>query len=504
MPNLKEAVRRVKTSSLEELRWHSFLTSLCNDEHEPYFPADGTYYSSCGYFRRSNIKEIKEYWRNTVNLIKDGKAPEEIGIYLHWPFCISQCLFCFCSMDVVKTTKEMRQYADVVKREIDELYPIFEGMQIASVYFGGGTPTLAPDDVLDDLLGHIRNRFTLSPDSEIYVEASPGTLTNSKMDILIKRGVNRITIGVQSLDSAVLKTNDRKNQPRKAVLDAIDRIAKAPGVYSGVELMFGMEGQTLKSFLKDLDEVMKKDLDAIYVFGFDPRPQTPFAQMGKVLPERIREGKVKMMPTLKKLASTYGYRPPTVRPESNAYLHTISSQCRVARRFGSSILGFGASALAHAYGSAWYRHPPIEETTRNWDRIQPYYCMESGSDEEMRGYAVRHMYAQGLISRQNFKNQFSMDVLDNRGLAKIFRKAETEGLICIDSTAVRFTKGDRSQRLVFSKRLYSDELHRRLRASHITDYAEFNAKFSDEDVLRFLPVADKRVAAMMTTFEKAV
>jgi oxygen-independent coproporphyrinogen-3 oxidase len=487
---------------LEELRWHSFLTSLCNDEHEPYFPADGTYYSSCGYFRRSNLKEIKGFWRNTVRLIQEGKAPPEIGIYLHWPFCISQCLFCFCSMDVVKTTKEMRRYADVVKREIDELYGIFRELKIASVYLGGGTPTLAPDDVLDDLLGHIRDRFTLAPGSEIYVEASPGTLTHSKMDILTRRGVNRITIGVQSMDPNVLKANNRMNQPRKAVLDAVERIVRAPGVYSGVELMFGMEGQTFKSFLKDLDDLMRKDLDAVYIFGFDPRPQTPFTQMGKILPERIREGKVRMMPTLKKLAATYGYRPPTVRPESNAYLHTISAQCRVARRFGSSILGLGASALAHAYGSAWYRHPPIEETTRTWDRIQPFYCMESGMDEEMRGYAVRHMYAQGLISRQNFKTQFSIDVMENPGLARIFKQAQAEGLVRIDAGAVRFTLPDRSQRLVFSKRLYSDELHRRLRASHVEDYAAFNAKFSDTDFLRFLPVADKRVAAMMTTFER--
>lgn len=507
MPLAKEEARlttrrRPQDRELADLRWNSYLTDLCNDEHEPYFPADGTYYSSCGYFRPVDLETIRGYWKNTVSLMRAGKAPSQIGIYIHWPFCVSHCLFCFCSMGVHRGAREMRDYADTIKLEIDALKDIFTGVSFASVYFGGGTPTLSPDGVLDDLLGHIQDSFSLAPDQETYVEASPGTLTAGKMKILMKRGVNRITIGVQSLDAQVLARNNRQGQPKSAVETAINRIVKAKGVYSGVELMFGMAGQTLRSFLRDLDYVMKKDLDAVYVFGFDPRPQTPFSQAGKVLSKRIREGKVNMMPTLKRLAATYGFTPPTVRPESSEYLHTISAQCRVARRFGSSILGLGASALAHAFGSAWYRHLPIEETDRKWQGIQPFFSMLSGAEEEMRGYVVRHMYAGGVISRAGFREIFGRDVMTTAGIAATLKEADDAGEVKIDSDAIRFTDPDRSKRLVFSKRLYSPELHRRLKESHQQAFARFNNKFTDEEVRNFVPVRDKRVAAMMTTFER--
>ncbi|MFH2204897.1 MAG: radical SAM protein [Elusimicrobiota bacterium] len=496
MPTAKE-----RTARIADLRWRTYLTAKCNDEHEPYFPADGTYYSSCGYFRRSGLAEIRDFWRRTTALMRAGKAPREIGLYVHWPFCVSRCRFCFCSMGAARGSAEMRDYAAGIRREIDALRGLFHEVEFSSVYFGGGTPTLAPDGVLDDLLGHISRSFRLRPDAELYVEASPGTLTASKLKLLLRRGVNRITLGVQSLDPAVLRRSDRRGQTRAAVNAALRRLTAARGVYSGVELMFGLEGQTLRSFLRDLDDIMRRGLDAVYLFGFDPRPQTPFAQAGQTLSPRIREGKVRLLPALERLARLYGYRTPSGQAESPGYLRTISSQCRVARRNGASILGLGAGALSHAFGAAWYRHPPIEETRRRWDRALPFFCMESPPAEEMRGFAVRHLYAQGSIPRGEFRRLFGCDVLDTP-LARPLHAAQREGLIRTNGEAVSFTGTDRAQRLVFSKRLYSPRLHRRLKAAHHKDFQAFNRRHSDRDIRAFLPVADKQIAAMMTTFER--
>ena len=95
-----------------------------------------------------------------------------------------------------------------------------------------------------------------------------------------------------------------------------------------------------------------------------------------------------------------------------------------------------------------------------------------------------------------------MDVLENPGLASIFKDSERLGEVQIDRQAVRFLDRDRSKRLVFSKRLYSDKLHSKLKTAHKKAFSAFNSRYSDEEVLRFVPVADKRVAAMMTTFER--
>lgn len=490
------------TPSILDLRTRSFLTTLCYDEHEPYFPADGTYYSSCDYFRRSSLDEIRGFWKKTVRLIRAGKAPAGLGIYLHWPFCSSRCSFCFCSMSEARSARRMEDYASLLKKEMEAFRDLFENIKFDSVYFGGGTPSFAPEKTLDGLLKHVRDSFPLTRSAEIYVEASPATLTEGKMRMLERNGVNRVTVGVQSMDPAVLARVKRRGQTRRVFDRALRLITGAPGVYSGVELMLGLEGQSLRSFLNDLELVMKKGPDAVYVFGFDPRPQTPFARAGKKLSGPLSAGREKLMPLLDRVARLYGYRTPTVEPNSPAYMRTISSQCREARRSGASILGLGAGSLSHAYGSAWYRHPPAEELGGGGSRIPPFFCMESGLEEEMRGYAVRHICVQGRVSRAGFKAFFGKDVMQVPALARTFRRAEAAGELRIGPEAIAFLDPNRARRLMFSKNLYSPRLVAKILSSHREEFRRFNRRFTDAEVAGLAPVADKRTAALMTTFEK--
>jgi oxygen-independent coproporphyrinogen-3 oxidase len=479
-----------------------FLTSLCHDEHEPYYPADGDGYSDCGYFRRSSLREARGFWRRTAGLIRAGKAPRELGLYLHWPFCPAQCAFCFCSMAVPRSAGEMKAYAALLEREMEAFRGPLEGVPFTSVYLGGGTPTFIPDALLDRLLGRLRSSFTLAPDAEVYVEASPATLTRAKLGVLRRHGVNRLTLGVQSLDPKVLSLGRRPGQTRATVARAVRLAREAPEVYSGVELMFGLEGQTPRSFIRDVVEVMKLGPDAVYLYGFDARPRTPFARAGKRLPPRVREAQLRMPGLLDKVARLHGYRPPSHHPDTPEYMSTISRQCRAARRCGASILGLGAGALSHAFGSAWYRHPPIEESPRGWRGLPPFFSLESPPAEEMRGYAVRHLYTQGELSREGFRGLFGRDPMEVPALAKPLRSLAALGKLRVAPGLIAFTTQDRAQRVVYSKSLYSPGLERRLLAAHRAEHREF-LRGNPESALKDLgPAADRRVAALMTTFER--
>ena len=479
-----------------------FLTTLCRDEHEPYFPADGDGYSSCEYFRRSSLREVQGFWRKTAGLIRAGRAPRDLGLYLHWPFCPSRCAFCFCSMAVPRSASEMRAYARGLEREMEAFRGPLEGLPFTSVYLGGGTPTFIPDELLDGLLSRLRRSFTLAEGAEVYAEASPATLTKAKLDILRRHGVDRLTLGVQSLDPKVLSFGRRPGQTAASVARAVRMVREVPGIYSGVELMYGLEGQTPRSFLRDVVAVMKLGPDGVYLYGFDARPQTLFARAGKRLPPRVREEQLRMPGLLDKLARLYGYRPPSHHPDAPEYMSTISRQCRAARRSGASILGLGAGALSHAFGSAWYRHPPIEESSRAWGGLPPFTCLESPPAEEMRGYAVRHLYTQGELSRRGFRELFGKDPLAVPALARPLRGLASLGKLSIGAGLIAFKTQDRAQRVVFSKSLYSPGLERRLMEAHRAEHRDFLRRHPESSLKDLGPAADRRVAALMTTFER--
>ena len=227
---------------------YEYLSSFCYDDY--YFPMDGAF-QNYTYFPRASLDDVRACWKKTARLIREGKAPEDIGIYIHWPYCISRCTFCFCSMAVPRSRTETAQQHAAILKELDAFADIFEGLPFTSLWIGGGTPTFMSLKHLDALLARVRVNFTFARGAQIYLESSPATLTEEKFDVMAGHGVNRITFGVQSLDAGVLDAVDRKGQTKESVADAFGW-ARKHGMLIDTDIMFGLEGQSRVSFVRDL------------------------------------------------------------------------------------------------------------------------------------------------------------------------------------------------------------------------------------------------------------
>jgi coproporphyrinogen III oxidase-like Fe-S oxidoreductase len=368
-----------------------------------------------------------------------------------------------------------------------------------------------PEDTLRDLFQIIRESFSFEKDAEIYMEASPVTLTADKLRVMSEVGINHVTLGVQSMDSTVLTKVNRVGQTREKVRHAFKLLAEQTDIISAADLMYGLEGQADRSFLSDFLDMMKAGPRNLRVYAFDPRVQTAFTQTGKEAADTLRDQQWRMVEALDKIAVRFGYQNAPLDPDNSDYLSAITRQCRMARKWGASTLGIGMSALSHAFGSAWYGHPAFVSAAagetagspRRWEGIPPSYCMESNLIEEMRGFVVRHLHTQGYVSRRNFATVFGKDILEIPALANAVEELTLAGKIAVDADFVRFLSKNRLERQVYCKRFFSPKLISALLRGNRAKYREFNRQYSDEQIANLEAVSDKRVASLMRMYYRA-
>ena len=150
---------------------------------------------------------------------------KNFGMYIHIPFCKQKCFYCdFAS---VKSSKDdsllYKQYIEALCQEIVLYRELFPDICLDTIYFGGGTPSILPPQLIGEILAEIKNSFALNNPCEITLEANPGTVDEAKLYQLRQNGINRISFGVQAAQNELLKNIGRIHtieEAEKAVDDA--------------------------------------------------------------------------------------------------------------------------------------------------------------------------------------------------------------------------------------------------------------------------------------------
>ena len=233
------------------------------------------------------------------------------GIYLHIPFCVRKCSYCdFYSVETSSHTTNA--FPDLLVREMDlfrDRFPEDAGAAADTVYFGGGTPTVLAPEALCELLANIRDRFPVAPGAEVTAETNPGTVSTEDLRALRKGGFTRISIGVQSFSPTILRTLGRVHgveEARKTIRDAM-----STGFDSlGIDLIFGIPGQTLADWKEDLERTAAFLPDHVSAYALAPETGTP-------LQASLSRGELRMPPdeevadmyqTARRALANAGYR----------------------------------------------------------------------------------------------------------------------------------------------------------------------------------------------------
>ncbi len=198
------------------------------------------------------------------------------SLYLHVPFCRSKCHYCSFT-SIAGCEGLYRSYSAALKKELSS---VVIPAPLKTIFIGGGTPTILPTELLIKILDQCSQVFRIAAGAEISVEANPGTVDEDSLQALVSAGVNRLSLGTQSLDDRDLKILGRihtAGETRAAV-----RAARRAGIMNlNLDLMCGLPGQTVASWQKTLDQALSLQPDHLSVYQLTIEDDTPFAEMMK-------------------------------------------------------------------------------------------------------------------------------------------------------------------------------------------------------------------------------
>ncbi|NLT58736.1 MAG: radical SAM family heme chaperone HemW [Clostridiales bacterium] len=208
------------------------------------------------------------------------KQARPLGLYLHIPFCASKCPY--CDFYSVTDLSLIDRYLAALLRQMAEYAPQAKAYVVDSVFVGGGTPSLLSRPQWDRLFKGIHKHFKLAQDAEITVEANPDSVDRRTLVRLRKLGVNRLSIGAQSFDDAILQRIGRIHSAGQ-ILQAVEAARKARFENLNLDLMFGLPDQSPAQFFDSLQQAFDLGVQHLSAYGLRVEEDTPFGRLGDLL-----------------------------------------------------------------------------------------------------------------------------------------------------------------------------------------------------------------------------
>lgn len=300
-------------------------------------------------------------------------ASENLSIYIHIPFCRTRCYYCdfntYAGMEhfIEAYINALKKEIAEVKKRINHLNPVH------TIFFGGGTPSVIPADMIADVIDHIKSSFILREHVEISMEMNPLHLSTEYLEKVKSRGVNRISLGMQTASLEELTMLGRKHQFGD-VIASVESVRAAGIENINLDIIFGLPGQNIRSFESTLDAALKIKPPHLSLYALTVEEGTPLASMITKgdLPEPDADLAGDMYAQAMERLEEAGYH----QYEISNWAIDENHQCSHNLQYwmNGEYLGFGAGAHSHYQQWRWANLDLIGEYI---DRLSNFETMIS-------------------------------------------------------------------------------------------------------------------------------
>jgi oxygen-independent coproporphyrinogen-3 oxidase len=206
-----------------------------------------------------------------------------IAVYVHLPWCVRKCPYCDFNSHAVHGTIPESAYIDVLLADLDCDLGLAAGREAASIFLGGGTPSLFGPDAVAALISGIRARLPVLADAEVTMEANPGTVEHGRFAGYAAAGVNRVSLGAQTFSADALAAIGRIHGPDE-IPSAVAEIRSAGIANLNLDLMYALPGQTLAAAVADVDAAIAQQPSHLSHYQLTLEPGTAFFHRPPPLP----------------------------------------------------------------------------------------------------------------------------------------------------------------------------------------------------------------------------
>lgn len=354
---------------------------------------------------------MKKFIRNVLSHNSDFKFEKcntfslEInrwyGLYVHVPFCKNNCPYCPYYKTIYEKYKSY-QYVNALKREINLTSKKYPHLEINSLYFGGGTPTLL-NFYLIDLINYLKSKFNIT--EEIAIETSPIDLNEEKLKSLKRVGVNSISIGIQSFKDNLLKEIGRNYDSKNAV----EIIKKVNFETINLDMMFALPTQTIKDLEEDIEKVIELYPSQV---TFYPLFTFPYTSVGKFI--KIKKVKMpnffmrkKMYYLICKRMKSAGYQQSSVWAFKKGKSNKFSS---VTRDF---YIGFGPSAGTYTGKNFYFNTFSLDDYFKITKKRKPIILRMNVNERMRELFWLYWRFYETKIPKKDYEQFFKSNVKKN-------------------------------------------------------------------------------------------
>lgn len=372
---------------------------------------------------------------------------KNVGLYIHIPFCKKKCEYCdFKSYSGKEELVD--KYIKWLKYELKEVgkgnrldyeNKLDKLAIVKTIYIGGGTPSIIDEKYIREIMNTIKENYTLSDDVEITIEVNPGTVTENKLDVYRKSGINRLSIGLQETHNDILKSLGRIHTYEE-FLNTYNLSRKVGFENINVDLMLGLPEQSIKDLEESVQKIINLKPEHISVYSLIIEEGTPFySKLEKnelILPEDEVERRMYWL--IKKML------------EKNEYIHYeisnfakkgFESKHNLACWNQEEYIGFGVAAHSYTNNVRYSNIDSIEEYIKNFKENNEsdnfIFHEKQTASSKMKEFMMLGLRKINGVAIQNFKNKFGANPIFT--YRKELEKLVNEELVEIDGDYIKLT-----------------------------------------------------------------
>lgn len=346
------------------------------------------------------------------------------NLYIHVPFCMSKCNYC-AFFSVACKNPDWDKYADDICRELRFWADKLGKTDVPTIFFGGGTPSLMPVAVFEKIMNCISDCFCVLPDCEITLESNPGTLDIDKLRGFVLNGVNRLSVGVQSLKDDELKFLGRRHDVKTA--KNLLETAMNMGLRVNADFIYGLPNQSVDDIVCLCRDINRLGLEHVSMYELTIEKNTPFGKMNLDMPSNE---------TMAQMYDTVGQILSLPRYEVSNYA-TPGQECRhnVNIWSGNPYIGTGRGAAGRVFiEDQWF------DEMGNYERFEKISNKTRGTEKILTG--MRTM--RGVKLSDEIKDLINFDWINShKDLVEIdgeYLHTTHDGLLILDEIIVDLIK----------------------------------------------------------------
>lgn len=362
-----------------------------------------------------------------------------LSLYVHIPWCIAKCPYCDFNSHPKRGRIPENNYTSRLIDDLRHKAPLIQDRQISSIFIGGGTPSLLSPNAYQALFKAISDFSIISRDTEITLEANPGTMIPNRFEGYLNAGINRLSVGIQSFQNDKLKSLGRIHNANQAAI-AINDAKKAGFENINIDLMFGLPNQNINDALFDLQSAINCNPSHISWYQLTLEPNTLFYRFKPTLP--CDDLRCDMQYEGQSLLAQHGF----LQYEISAYAKA-NNQCQHNLnywQFGDYI-GIGAGA-----------HGKITDLntgqiTRHWNVKHPKQYLSMSADQIAQKTTVhkKELPLEFMMNALRLYQPISFALFEARtglsvdAIEKPLKKAETLGLLTLNDKVINLSQQGR-------------------------------------------------------------